>query len=154
MSARDAIAWGCSAARRCAAPAWTWTCGAPTPTPSTTACDFEVPSSARATCLARYLVRIEEMRQSMRIIEQASTMLPAGPGAWPRCRASFKPPAGEAHGRVESPRGDLSIYLVSDGCAKPCRLRIHSPSFGNLQALPADGARPEDRRPGRHHRQH
>ena len=98
--------------------------------------EFEVPSFPEGDCLARYLVRIEEMRQSLRIVEQCLDQMPAGPvrAKIPRV---FKPPAGEAYGRTEAPRGDLSIFVVSDGSERPCRLRVRAPSFANLQALGA-----------------
>ena len=96
--------------------------------------DFEVPAFPQGDCFARYLVRIEEMRQSLRIIEQCLDRLPPGPvrAKLPRV---FKPPAGEAYARTESPRGDLSMFVVSDGSTNPCRLRWRAPSFANLQAL-------------------
>ena len=98
--------------------------------------DFEVPSFPEGDCLARYLVRIEEMRQSLRIIEQCLERMPGGPvrAKLPRV---FKPPAGETYGRSEAPRGDLSMFVISDGSANPCRLRVRAPSFANLQALGA-----------------
>ncbi|UCH36814.1 MAG: NADH-quinone oxidoreductase subunit D [Armatimonadota bacterium] len=96
--------------------------------------EFDVPSLPDGDCFARYLVRIEEMRQSLRIVEQCLDQMPAGPvrAKLPRV---FKPPAGEAYGRTEAPRGDLSVFVVSDGSANPCRLRVRAPSFANLQAL-------------------
>jgi NADH-quinone oxidoreductase subunit D len=96
--------------------------------------DFEVPSFPEGDCFARYLVRIEEMRQSMRIVEQCLEQIPAGTVRAKLPRA-FKPPAAEAYGRTESPRGDLSMFVVSDGSESPCRLRVRAPSFANLQAL-------------------
>jgi NADH-quinone oxidoreductase subunit D len=98
--------------------------------------DFEVPSFPEGDCFARYLVRIEEMRQSLRIIEQCLDQMPEGPvrAKLPRV---FKPPPGEAYARTEAPRGDLSIFVVSDGSERPCRLRVRAPSFANLQALSA-----------------
>jgi len=96
--------------------------------------DFDVPTFEEGDCLARYLVRIEEMRQSMRIVEQCLKQMPQGEvrAKLPRV---FKPPAGEAYGRTEAPRGDLSMFVVSDGSTNPCRLRVRAPSFANLQAL-------------------
>ena len=96
--------------------------------------EFDVPSFPQGDCWARYMVRIEEMRQSMRIIEQCLSRMPEGPvrAKLPRV---FKPPAGEAYSRTEAPRGDLSMFVVSDGSDRPCRLRVRTPSFANLQAL-------------------
>jgi NADH-quinone oxidoreductase subunit D len=96
--------------------------------------DFDVPSFPQGDCFARHLVRIEEMRQSMCIVEQCLDRMPAGPVRAKLPRA-FKPAAGEAYARTESPRGDLSMFVVSDGSASPCRLRVRAPSFANLQAL-------------------
>jgi len=95
---------------------------------------FEVPSFPQGDCWARYMVRIEEMRQSMRIVEQCLERMPEGPvrAKIPRV---FKPPAAEAYARTEAPRGDLSMFIVSDGSERPCRLRVRTPSFANLQAL-------------------
>jgi NADH-quinone oxidoreductase subunit D len=96
--------------------------------------EFEVPSFPEGDCWARYMVRIEEMRQSMRIVEQCLSRMPEGPVRAKLPRA-FKPAPGEAYGRTESPRGDLSMFVVSDGSDRPCRLRVRAPSFANLQAL-------------------
>jgi NADH-quinone oxidoreductase subunit D len=79
-------------------------------------------------------VRIEEMRQSLRMVEQCLDRMPAGPVRAKLPRA-FKPPAGEAYSRTEAPRGELGMFVVSDGSAHPCRLRVRTPSFANLQAL-------------------
>ena len=95
---------------------------------------FEVPSFPQGDCWARYMVRIEEMRQSMRIVEQCLDRMPEGPVRTKIPRV-FKPAAGEAYSRTESPRGDLSMFVVSDGSERPCRLRVRTPSFANLQAL-------------------
>lgn len=134
ISARDAIAWGCSGPTlrgsgvdmdvRRAAPYSVYD-----------RLDFDVAVERSCDVLGRYLVRVEEMRQSMRIVEQALDLLPAGPLMAKMPRA-LKPAPGEARGRVESSRGDMSVYLISEGGEMPCRLRIHAPSFGNLQALP------------------
>ena len=98
--------------------------------------DFRVPTHPSGDCLGRYLVRIEEMRQSLRLIEQCLEGLPEG-DVLVKIPRSFKPPAGEAYSRVESPRGDFGVYIVSDGSPKPARLRLRAPSFCNLAALPA-----------------
>ena len=79
----------------------------------------------------RYVVRIEEMRQSRRIIQQVLKRLPDGPvrGKAPKI---VKPPAGEYYSGIESPRGELGYYIVSDGSARPFRVRIRPPTFIGL----------------------
>jgi NADH-quinone oxidoreductase subunit D len=81
-------------------------------------------------------VRIEEFRQSLRIIRQAIEGLPDGPivGKVPRL---IKPPAGETYHAIESPKGELGYFIVADGkSTSPYRFRVRPPSFCNLQALP------------------
>jgi NADH-quinone oxidoreductase subunit D len=97
--------------------------------------DFDIPYQTTGDCLGRYLVRVEEMRQSARIVRQALDLMPEGPimAKMPRV---FRPPAGEVYTRVESPRGLLGVYLVSDGGTNPFRLKWRAPSFANLQVLP------------------
>jgi NADH-quinone oxidoreductase subunit D len=97
--------------------------------------EFAVAVQNGCDVLARYLVRIEEMRQSVRIIRQALKGLPRG-DFQVKLPKIFRPPAGDAYGRVETPRGDLSVYVVSDGRDNPVRVRMRSPCFANLQALP------------------
>ena len=100
---------------------------------------FEVPVRPQGDALARFEVRMEEMVQSARMLSQILDGLPAGP------IFSRKPiknpkaariPAGEGYAAVESPRGELGFYLVSDGKALPVRLKINAPSFCNLQVIP------------------
>jgi NADH-quinone oxidoreductase subunit D len=84
----------------------------------------------------RYLVRLEEFRQSVRIIRQAAEGVPEGPivGKVPRL---IKPPVGETYHAIESPKGELGYFIVSDGkSTNPYRFRVRPPSFCNLQALP------------------
>src|SRR5262249_43937541 len=98
--------------------------------------DFEVPIGIAGDTYDRYLVRIEEFRQSMRIIRQAIEGLPEGPivGKVPRL---IKPPAGETYHAIESPKGELGYFIVSDGkSVTPYRFRVRPPSFCNLQGLP------------------
>ncbi len=83
----------------------------------------------------RFVVRFEEMHQSLRILRQALERIPEGPIQAGRKRATVKMPAGEAYGRVESPKGELGFYLVSDGGTNPYRYRIRTPSFANLSVL-------------------
>jgi NADH-quinone oxidoreductase subunit D len=97
---------------------------------------FDVPVGTRGDTYDRYLVRLEEMRQSVRIIRQAIEGLPEGPvmGKVPRL---IKPPAGETYHANESPKGEIGFFIASDGkSTNPYRLRVRPPSFCNLQALP------------------
>jgi NADH-quinone oxidoreductase subunit D len=123
--------------------------------------DFEIPTRRENDVYARYRVRLEEMRQSARIITQALEGMPEG--AWqadaPKIvlpdrekmktqmealiyhfkivTEGFRVRAGEVYQAVESPRGEIGYYVVSDGTSKPYRVFMRTPSFGNLQALPA-----------------
>ena len=96
--------------------------------------DFDVPVGTNADTYDRYLVRMEEMRQSVRIIRQAVANIPDGPimGKVPKV---LKPPVGEVYVSIEAPKGELGYYIVSDGSTQPYRLRVRPPSFINLQAL-------------------
>ena len=122
--------------------------------------DFDVPVGTNGDVYDRYLVRVEEMRQSVRIIEQAMARLPDGPINVddPRVILPHKhkatsemesmihhfklvmegprPPAGECYVAMESPKGEKGYYMVSDGTSKPVRWRIRPPSFVNLSAIP------------------
>ncbi len=100
--------------------------------------DFEIPTGKNADTYDRYLVRVAELRQSRRILLQCCDWLAANPtgdirGKVPRV---IKPPVGDVYASVESPKGELGFYLVSNGGNKPYRLRVRPPSFINLQALP------------------
>ena len=97
--------------------------------------EFDIPLGSRGDTYDRYLVRLEEFRQSIRIIRQAIDGLPEGPvmGKVPRL---IKPPAGETYHAIESPKGELGYFIVSDGkSTNPYRFRVRPPSFCNLQAL-------------------
>jgi NADH-quinone oxidoreductase subunit D len=97
---------------------------------------FEVPIGTNGDTYDRYLVRLEEFRQSVKIIRQAIEGLPEGPivGKVPRL---IKPPAGETYHAIESPKGEIGYFIVSDGkSTNPYRFRVRPPSFCNLQALP------------------
>jgi len=123
--------------------------------------DFEVPLGTRGDVYDRYLVRLKEMRQSNRIISQVLEKLPEGPIAnfaatqfvpppkgdvtrdiaalirhFKLISEGFRPPVGEVYASIESSKGELGFYIVSDGSPKPLRLRIRPPSFLNLGALP------------------
>lgn len=97
--------------------------------------EFDVPVGKNGDAWDRYKIRTEEMRQSLKIIEQAIGALPEGDPAVKIARI-HKPEPGEAYFRAENPRGELGFYLVSDGSMYPYRLKIRSPSFSNLAILP------------------
>jgi NADH-quinone oxidoreductase subunit D len=96
---------------------------------------FQVVTREAGDSLARYQVRVEEMRQSAAIVSQALEGLPAG-DIMAKVPRVIKPPVGEAYARVESSRGIQGFYLVSDGSTKPARCRIRVPSFANLAIMP------------------
>lgn len=122
--------------------------------------EFDIPTADEGDCYARYLVRVEEMRQSLRIIEQAASQMPPGRYktddyryALPERQDMLRDikslvhhfinvtrgpnlPRGEAYVSCEIPRGELGYYLVSDGLGYPYRLRIRSPGFANVQVMP------------------
>lgn len=122
--------------------------------------DFEVPTQDGGDCLARYLVRFEEMRQSLSIIEQAASRMPEGRHTAADSRYGLPDkgdalkdieslihhfvhttrgptlPAGEAYAATESPRGEQGYHVISDGGVAAYRMRIRTPGFANLQALP------------------
>ena len=95
---------------------------------------FRVPLGEVGDCYDRFMVRMLEMRESIKILRQAMDDLPDGPimGDAPRV---YKPPAGEVYGRIESPKGELGFHLISDGTAKPYRYRVRPPSLVNLTVL-------------------
>ncbi len=121
--------------------------------------DFEIPIASEGDAFDRYLVRLEEMRQSARILAQAIRILPEGPididdpkVVLPKKQRvltkmeelieqfmivteGFKPPAGEVYHAIEAPKGELGFYIKSTGEKSPYRLHIRSPSFVNLQAI-------------------
>jgi len=96
--------------------------------------DFDVITRPEGDCLARYLVRTGEIRESMKIISQALDMLPEGEYT-AKVPKVIKPPAGEVFTRIESSRGDLGVYIISDGSTSPYRLHWRGPSFINLAAI-------------------
>jgi NADH-quinone oxidoreductase subunit D len=123
--------------------------------------DFDVITETAGDVYARYLVRLEEIRQSRRILQQAIAKLPNGPvnadvsqvvppqkervygdiesliNQFHIMIEGFNVPAGEVYSAVESPRGELGYYICSDGSSKPYRIKVRTPSFANLQALAA-----------------
>ena len=96
--------------------------------------DFDVPTRSEGDALARYLIRIDEIKQSLRIIDQCLHEMPDGPitAKLPRL---LRPRPGRAFASVEGPRGEYAIYAVSDGTDQPFRFRIHDPSFLHLQSF-------------------
>jgi NADH-quinone oxidoreductase subunit D len=96
--------------------------------------EFDIPTGEIGDCYDRYRVRIEEMRQSLRIIEQAVKQIPPG-----EVRSEvphlIRPPAGEAYAHVEGPTGEVGFHVVSDGSIAPYRCHIRAPSLMNLTAL-------------------
>ena len=123
--------------------------------------DFDIPVGVNGDCYDRYLVRVEEMRQSNRIVQQCVKWLRANPGpvmlddrkiAAPRrvemkddmeslihhfklFTEGYSVPAGEAYAAVEHPKGEFGVYLVSDGANKPYRVKVRAPGFAHLAAL-------------------
>lgn len=97
--------------------------------------DWDVAVAYNGDIHDRFVVRFEELRQSLRILRQALERLPDGPIQAGKKRHAVKSPAGEAYGRVESPKGELGFYLISDGGKNPYRYRIRTPSFANLGVL-------------------
>jgi NADH-quinone oxidoreductase subunit D len=96
--------------------------------------NFEIPVGENGDTFDRYLCRMAEMRQSLTIIEQALDGLPEGP-VMAKVPKIIKPPVGEIYHSIEAPKGEIGVYLVSDGTGKPYRMRIRPPSYINLQAL-------------------
>jgi len=96
--------------------------------------DFEIPTRANGDTYDRYVVRMQEMRQSVRIVRQAVDRLEPGP-IMAKVPKVIKPPVGEAYVSIEAPKGELGYYVVSDGSTQPYRVRVRPPSFINLQAL-------------------
>lgn len=96
--------------------------------------DFEIPVGHNGDCYDRFVVRMEEVKQSVRIIEQALAQLPPGPHK-AEVPLNLRAPVGETYARIESPKGELGYYLVSDGGPTPYRYHVRSPSLINLSAL-------------------
>lgn len=97
--------------------------------------DFNVCTRNEGDVLARYYVRLDEMRESLKIIEQGLGKLPDG-DITAKVSRRIRPPEGEVYARVESPRGELGVYLVSDGSDRPYRVKVRAPSFCNIATLP------------------
>lgn len=97
--------------------------------------DFKVCVAEGGDCFARYRVRMDEMRESAKMILQVIDKMPEGE-IRSKVPKVLKPPEGEAYVRTESPRGELGVYVVSDGTNKPYRVHFRSPAYINLSALP------------------
>ena len=93
---------------------------------------FDVPVYTEADSMARYMVRMDEIEQSLRIIEQALDQLPDGPVMAPKVPKNIKPPKGDYYHAVETARGLLGMRAVSDGSTTPWRLKLRTPCFANL----------------------
>jgi NADH-quinone oxidoreductase subunit D len=159
ISAEDAIAYGLSGPSLRGSGV-DWDIRKRQPYSSYEKFDFKVATRPEGDVYGRYLARIEEMRQSLRIVNQAMEGLPEGPVKadaphivlperesmktsiealiyhFKIVTEGFHPPVGEVYQAIESPRGELGFYLVSDGSPKPFRCHVRAPSFANLQALP------------------
>jgi NADH-quinone oxidoreductase subunit D len=96
--------------------------------------DFDVPTRNEGDCLARYLLRLDEVKQSLRIIDQCLEQMPDGP-VMAKLPRLLRPRPGRAFAAVEGPRGLYGIYAMSDGTDQPFRFRIHDPSFIHLQSF-------------------
>jgi NADH-quinone oxidoreductase subunit D len=97
---------------------------------------FRVPLGDHGDVYDRYMVRVLEMRESLKILGQALGDIPAGPIVDAKAKLrGFRPKAGEAYGRIEAPKGELGFYLISDGSPNPYRYRVRPPSFINLTVL-------------------
>jgi NADH-quinone oxidoreductase subunit D len=97
---------------------------------------FRVPLGSHGDVYDRYMIRFLEMRESVKILNEAMRDIPAGPIVDPKMRIrGFRPKPGEAYGRIESPKGELGFYLISDGSTNPYRYRVRPPSLINLTVL-------------------
>lgn len=159
ISAEEAIQWGATGATlRGSGP--DWDLRKKRPYSGYEQYDFEVPTATEGDVYARYLVRIREMREALKIVEQALNKLPLGPVSTndykyvppPRSELGvsmealihhfklwtegFNVPKGSVYAAVESPRGELGVFLESDGGPKPFRIHWRTPSYNNLEAMP------------------
>jgi NADH-quinone oxidoreductase subunit D len=98
--------------------------------------EFDVPTHTGGDAYARYLIRMEEMNQSVRILEQAVEQFPSSGDIMGKVPRIIKPPVGETYVRIESPRGEIGCYIHSKGKPQPYRIKFRRPSFYNLQILP------------------
>jgi len=158
ISAKDAVAWGVTGSSLRGSGV-NWDIRKAIPYSSYDHFEFDVPLHEDGDVYARFWVRVQEMRQSLRIIDQALKKLPKGPFITANRKVApppkeelaysmeslihhfklwtegFTPPPGEVYVRVESPRGEFGCYLCSDGSPKPRRVHFRTPSFANLSAM-------------------
>ncbi|CAH1216046.1 NADH-quinone oxidoreductase subunit D [Paenibacillus sp. 2RAB27] len=97
---------------------------------------FDVPVRSGGDCYDRYLIRMEEIKQSLRILEQALDVFPEGGETMGKVPRVIRPPEGEIYAAIESPRGEIGCHIISRGKQEPYRLKFRRPSFVNLQILP------------------
>lgn len=97
--------------------------------------DFDVAVRYNGDLMDNYLIRIDEIRQSLRILDQAIRQIPQGPINSQKPAYQVRVPAGEAYGRIESPKGELGFYVLSNGKPNPWRYHVRAPSFVNVTAL-------------------
>ncbi len=158
ISSDDAIAWGCTGpVLRSTGIAWDLRKAQPYDVYDEM--DFDIPVGKNGDCFSRYLVRVHEMRESLKIIKQCIQKMPAGPvmSQDPKICApkredmkrsmealihhfklyteGFHVPKGEVYQAVEAPKGEFGVYLISDGSNKPWRCKIRAPGFAHLQAM-------------------
>ncbi|MBD3169121.1 MAG: NADH-quinone oxidoreductase subunit D [candidate division Zixibacteria bacterium] len=100
--------------------------------------DFDIPIGTEGDAWDRYKVRLQELRESAKIVEQAIDGLPGGDFK-KKVPLTWKPPEGEVFCRIEAPRGEMAYHIISDGTPKPYRMKIRTASFCNLQVLPIIG---------------
>jgi NADH-quinone oxidoreductase subunit D len=98
--------------------------------------DFKIPLAEHGDVYDRAMVRLLEMHESLKILNQAMRDIPAGPIVDPKAKSrGFRPKAGECYGRIEAPKGELGFYVISDGSLHPYRYRVRPPSLINLTVL-------------------
>jgi len=97
--------------------------------------EFNVAVRQHGDLMDRYLIRLDEMRESLHILQQALKQIPEGPIISAKPQYQVRVPAGEAYGRVEGPKGELGFYVISTGKPSPWRYHVRAPSYINLTAL-------------------
>ena len=100
--------------------------------------DFEIPTQPNGDCYDRFIQRLDEMKESLKIIEQALDNLPEGDIKC-KVKPKLKPPEGEVYSRIESARGEMGVYIRSDGTTKPMRVKLRGSSYNHLMLVPEIG---------------